>query len=305
MKKTMILALGGNMIKKAKETGTFEQQYENVTESCNQIIKIIKQGWDIVITTGNGPQVGNLLLQQELLKDEIPPMPLDVCGALSQGEIGYLIQQILRNKLKKNKINKNVVTVITQVLVDKNDPEFTNPTKPIGPFYKTKNNRYKMVYQTKKGWRRVVPSPDPKEIIEKEQIKDLIEDGDVAIACGGGGIPVIEKKGELFGVEGVIDKDLASERLAENLGIKTMMILTDVDNVYLNYEKPNQKKLEKVTLKELKKYQKENHFPKGSMGPKIEASIRLLEHGGEKVFITSPRLATKCLEGKAGTALIQ
>ncbi len=305
MKKTMILALGGNMIKKAKERGTFEQQYENVAESCDQIIEIIKQGWNVVITHGNGPQVGNLLLQQELLKDKIPSMPLDVCGALSQGEIGYLIQQIFRNKLKKGKIKKNVVTVITQVLVDKNDPEFTNPTKPIGTFYKTKNNRYKMVYQTGKGWRRVVPSPDPKKIVEKEQIKDLIEDGDVVIACGGGGIPVVERNGELFGVEGVIDKDLASERLAEDLGIKIMMILTDVDNVYLNYGEPNQKKLEKVALKEIKKYQKEGYFPKVSMGPKIEASVRLLEHGGEKVFITSPKLATKCLGGKAGTALIQ
>lgn len=305
MEKLMILALGGNMIKKAKEKGTFEEQYENVTESCNQIIEIIKQGWDVVITTGNEPQVGNLLLQQELLKNKIPPMPLDVCGALSQGEIGYLIQQILRNKLKKNKINKKVVTIITQVLVDEKDPEFRNPTKPIGPFYKEKNNRYKMVYQTGKGWRRVVPSPDPKEIIEKEQIKDLIEDGDVVIACGGGGIPVVKRNGELRGVEGVIDKDLASERLAENLGVKTMMILTDVDNVYLNYGKQNQKKLEKVSLKEIKEYQKEDQFQKGDMGPKIEASIRLLENGGERVFITSPKLATKCLQGKAGTALIR
>ncbi|NCO97026.1 MAG: carbamate kinase [Candidatus Aenigmarchaeota archaeon CG_4_10_14_0_8_um_filter_37_24] len=305
MQKTMILALGGNMIKKAKEKGTFEEQYENVTTSCDQIIEIIKQGWNIVITHGNGPQVGNLLLQQELLKDKIPPMPLDVCGALSQGEIGYLVQQILRNKLKKNKINKKVVTIITQVLVDEKDPEFKNPSKPIGPFYKIKNNRFPMVYQTGKGWRRVVPSPDPKEIIEKDQIKDLVENGDVVIACGGGGIPVVERRGQLKGIEGVIDKDLASEKLAEELGIKTMMILTDVDNVYLNYGEKNQKKLEKVTLKEIKEHQKRGHFQKGSMGPKIEASIRLLENGGEGVFITSPKLAIKCLQGKAGTALIR
>jgi len=299
--KTIILALGGNMIKKAKEKGTFEQQYKNVAESCNQVIKIIKQGWDVIITHGNGPQIGNLLLQQELLKDKIPPMPLDVCGALSQGEIGYLIQQILRNKLKKNKIKKDAVTIITQVLVDKNDPEFKNPSKPIGPFYKMKTNRFPMVYQIGKGWRRVVPSPDPKEIIEKEGIKDLIEDGSIVIACGGGGIPVIKKRGNLQGVEGVIDKDLASEKLAEDLGIKTMMILTDIDNVYINYRKKGQKKLRKEELKEIKQYFEQNHFPKGSMGPKIEASIRLLENGGEKVFITSPRLATKCIKGKAGT----
>jgi len=302
MQKTMILALGGNMIKKAREKGKFEQQYKNVDESCEQIIKIIKQGWNVVLTHGNGPQVGNLLLQQELLKDKIPPIPLDVCGALSQGEIGYLIQQILRNKLKKNKIKKKVVTVITQVLVDEKDPEFRSPSKPIGPFYKIKN-RSPMVYQSGKGWRRIVPSPNPMKIIEKEQIKDLIEDGDIVIACGGGGIPVVEKKGNLHGIEGVIDKDLASERLAEGLGIKVMMILTDVDNVYLNYRKSNQKKLKKVTLLEIKKYQKEGHFPKGSMRPKIESSIRFLENGGEKVYITSPKLATKCLKGKAGTAL--
>jgi len=304
MKKTMILALGGNMIKKAREKGTFEEQYKNVNESCEQIVKIIKQGWNVIITTGNGPQVGNLLLQQESSKDEIPPMPLDVCGALSQGEIGYLVQQILRNKLKRNKIDKKVVTVITQVLVDKNDPEFSNPSKPIGPFYDKRNNRFQMVHQTGKGWRRVVPSPNPKGIIEREQIKDLLEEGDIVITCVGGGIPVIESRGELRGVEGVIDKDLASERLAEELGVKTIKILTDVDHVYLNYGKRNQRKLDKVKLKELKEYQKEGHFPKGSMGPKIEASIRLLESGGERIFITSPGLATKCLKGKAGTTLI-
>ncbi len=303
MRKVMILALGGNMIKKAKEKGTFEEQYKNVNESCEQIVKIIKQGWDVIITTGNGPQVGNLLLQQEFSKDKIPPMPLDVCGALSQGEIGYLVQQILLNKLKKNKIRKKVVTIITQVLVDKNDPEFDNPSKPIGTFYEKKNNRFPMVHQTGKGWRRVVPSPDPKQIIEKEQIKDLVEEGDVVIACVGGGIPVIESGGELRGIEGVIDKDLASEKLAEDLGIKTMMILTDVDNVYLNYGKKNQKKLGQVKLKDIKEYQKQGYFPKGSMGPKIEASIRLLESEGEEVFITSPRLATECLKGKTGTAL--
>jgi len=291
------------MIKKSKEKGTFEQQYKNVDESCEQIVKIIKQRWNVVISHGNGPQVGNLLLQQELLKDKIPPMPLDVCGALSQGEIGYLIQQVLGNKLRKNKINKKVITVITQVLVDEKDPEFRNPSKPIGPFYKIKNNRFLMVYQSGKGWRRVVPSPGPKKIIEKEQIRDLIEDGDVVIACGGGGIPVIEKKGKLQGMEGVIDKDLASEILARDLGIKTMMILTDVDNVYLNYRKKNQKKLKEATLKEIKLLQEQGHFPKGSMGPKIEASIRFLENGGEKVFITSPKLATRCLKGKTGTAL--
>ena len=300
----MILALGGNMIKKAREKGTFEEQYKNVNESCEQIVKIIKQGWNVIITTGNGPQVGNLLLQQESSKDEIPPMPLDVCGALSQGEIGYLVQQILRNKLKRNKIDKKVVTVITQVLVDKNDPEFSNPSKPIGPFYDKRNDRFQMVHQTGKGWRRVVPSPNPKGIIEKEQIKYLLEEGDIVIACVGGGIPVVKSRGELRGVEGVIDKDLASERLAEELGVKTMMILTDVDHVYLNYGKRNQRKLDKVKLKELKEYQKEGHFPKGSMGPKIEASIRLLESGGERIFITSPGLATKCLRGKAGTTLI-
>ncbi|MBD3155923.1 MAG: carbamate kinase [Candidatus Aenigmarchaeota archaeon] len=304
MEKTMILALGGNMIKKAKEKGTFEEQYKNVNESCEQIVEIIKQGWNIIVTHGNGPQVGNLLLQQELLKNKIPPMPLDVCGALSQGEIGYLIQQILLNKLRKNGINKKVVTVITQVLIDRNDPEFSKPSKPIGPFYEEENKDFPMVYQSGKGWRRVVPSPDPEEIIEKGQIKDLIEEGDVVIACGGGGIPVIEENGNLRGVEGVIDKDLASEKLAEELGIRTMMILTDVDNVYLNYGKDGQEKLREINLKKIKGYQKQGHFPKGSMGPKIEASIRFLEKGGEKVLITSPELAVDSLQGKSGTILM-
>lgn len=289
------------MILKAGESGDYEEQKKNIEKSCKKIVKIIKKGWNVVITTGNGPQVGNILLQQEALKGKIPEMPLDVCGALSQGEIGYMVQQSLKNELEVNGIKRQVVSVITQVLVSETDAEFECPTKPIGPFYKSKDQKKQMVYQEGKGFRMVVPSPDPKGIVEFEVIKKLVEGGTIVIAAIGGGVPVRKKGLKLYGVEGVIDKDLASERLAEDLKMEYLMILTDVENVYLNFKKLNERKIGKISLKELKRYQKEGHFPKGSMGPKIEAAIRFLENGGKEVYITSPEKALECLEGKAGT----
>ena len=271
------------------------------------IVKIIKEGWDIVITHGNGPQVGAILLQNDLARDITPPMPLGICVAESEGLIGYMIQQCLSNALKTEKINKPVVTLITQVLVDINDPSFKNPSKPIGPFYDEEEVKEikEEGYQVKKyseGWRIVVPSPDPKSIVEGDIINKMLDDDVIIIASGGGGMPVIEKEGwGLDGLEAVIDKDLASERLAEAINAELLLILTDVDKVYINYGTSNQKALNKVTLNELKKYYNEGHFPPGEMGPKILAAIRFLEAGGKKSIISDVENGWEAFNGKTGT----
>ncbi len=308
MAKTIVVALGGNAILQKGEKGTFEEQYGNVRKTCKHIVKLIEQGYNVVITHGNGPQVGAILLQNEAGKDLVPPMPLDVCGAESQGFIGYMIQQNLDNLLKGK---KPVATVVTQVVVDINDPAFNEPSKPVGPFYDEKQAKkladekgWVVKEDAGRGWRRVVPSPDPKRIVEASSINALIKAGIVVIASGGGGIPVVEKPdGSLSGVEAVIDKDLAGERLAKEVKADILMILTSVDQVYLNYGKPEQKGISKMTIGEAKKYYEEGHFAKGSMGPKIKAAIRFIENGGKKAIITSPELATDALAGKAGTII--
>jgi len=310
MRKTIVIALGGNAIKKAYEEGTAEQQFRNVRVTCKHILKIIKRGYRVVITHGNGPQVGNLLIQQEEASKLVPPQPLDVLGAMTQGQIGYMLQQTLTNYLKREGLNIPVVTVITQVLVNKDDPDFNNPSKPIGPFYTRKEAEklieekgyfIKKVKPGRKAYRRVVPSPDPTEIIERDIIKMLVEAGIVVIASGGGGIPVINEKGQLRGVEAVIDKDLAGERLAEIVNADVFLILTNIEKVKLNFGKPNEEDLDRLTVAEAEKYLKEGHFLPGSMEPKVRACIRFLKAGGEKAIITSLDKAVEALEGKTGT----
>ncbi len=290
-----VVALGGNAILKSNEKGTFQQQIKNVNKTVKQL-KILLKKYQIVLTHGNGPQVGNLLLQQERSKEKIPPMPLDVCDAMTQGQIGYFLQMSLINQLKKP-----VTTLVTQILVDKKDPAFKRPTKPIGPYYSKKI--FKDMIKEHEGWRRIVPSPKPKKIIELEEIKDLVKKGIIVVACGGGGIPVILEKGRLTGVEAVIDKDYASERLATQLKAETLFILTDIDYVYLNYGKINQKPLKKIRLNQAVKYLKQGHFKEGSMKPKIEASIEFLRHGGKKVIITDLSSLEKALKNKIGTII--
>lgn len=313
MVKTIVIALGGNAIKKAEERGTAEEQFRNVRETCKQILGMIKRGYKVVITHGNGPQAGNLLIQQEA-SEVVPPQPLDVVGAMTQGQIGYMLQQTLINYLKKSGLNTPVVTVLTQVLVDKNDPDFKDPSKPVGPFYAEKEAKRlaeKKGYVIKKVrpvgekvYRRVVPSPDPIAIIEKNAIKRLVDAGVIVIASGGGGIPVvINEDGSLEGVEAVIDKDLAGEKLAEVVNADIFLILTDVEKVKLNYGKTNEKNLDRMTLAEVKRYLKEGHFLSGSMKPKIMACIRFLESSEEKAIITSLDKATEALEGKTGTLI--
>jgi len=317
--KVLVVALGGNAIKQAEESGTAEEQFRNIGATCRHILEMIREGYTVIITHGNGPQVGNLMLQQEEGGEVVPPQPLDILGAMTQGQIGYMIQQTLMNYLGEagGKLSKTpVVTVVTQVLVDKNDPEFIgeNATKPVGPFYSERQAvalRKERGYLVKKvkptgdrPWRRVVPSPDPITIIEKDAIRHLVKAGAVVVASGGGGIPVIsEDRQKLIGVEAVIDKDLAGERLAEAAEASVLLILTDVDKVALNYGKPNQRALDRMSLAESKRYLEEGHFLPGSMGPKVKACIRFLEAGGEKAIITSLNLAGQALRGEAGTLI--
>ena len=312
-KKTVVVALGGNAILQRGQKGTFEEQLANVYHTAQQLADMVLSGkWRVVITHGNGPQVGNLLLQQEAAKQVVPPMPMDVCGAESQGLIGYMIQQSLKNILEgKGRGDIPIATVVTQVLVDKDDPAFQNPTKPVGPFYTEEEAKrlrvekgWHVVEDAGRGWRRVVPSPDPKAIVEREAIRILVENRAIVIASGGGGIPVIQEDGALKGVEAVIDKDLAGERLAEDVQADVLLILTDVDRVRLNYGRPDERPIDRMTVEEAKRYLAEGHFAKGSMEPKVKAAIRFVEAGGERAVIASLDQAVAALAGEAGTQVV-
>jgi len=309
MKKRAVIALGGNALIANGQKGTIYEQFSNTRKSTQSIVQMIKKGWDVVITHGNGPQVGAILLQNKVAKDITPAMPLGICVAESEGLIGYMIQQSLSNALKREQMDKPVIALVTQVIVDKNDPSLSHPTKPIGPYYtedeanQMKKDGYQMIQQSK-GWRMVVPSPDPKRIVEGNIIRKMLDDGIIVIASGGGGMPVVEKDGwGLDGLEAVVDKDLAAERLAEAINAELLLILTDVEQVYLHYDTPKQKALDTISLSELKKYYKDDLFPPGSMGPKILASIRFLEYGGKKVVISSIEKGWNAIQGKTGTII--
>lgn len=311
MKKKVVIALGGNALIQKNQEGTIYEQFANTRAVMKHIVKIIKDGWSVVITHGNGPQVGAILLQNDIARDITPPMPLGICVAESEGFIGYMMQQCLSNALKKEGISRSVVTLITQVLVDIDDFSLTNLTKPIGPYYgeneieDIKKEGYK-IKKYKDGWRIVVPSPDPKSIVEGEIIKKMLDDDILVIASGGGGMPVIEKEGwGLDGLEAVIDKDLASERLAEQINAEILIILTNVEYVYLRYGQHKERRLYNVNLTDIKKYYSEGHFPEGNMGPKILAAIRFLERGGKKVVISHVDKGYEAFKGKTGTHIIK
>lgn len=312
MTKIAVVALGGNALLRGSEIGTIQQQEKNTYDTCINLINLLKKGFEIVITHGNGPQVGNIMLRNEAGYNtyKIPKMPLDICVADSQGGIGYMIERQMKNILSKNKIRKNIVTVVTQVLVNKNDPAFQNPSKPVGPFYLKEeadllaksNNLIFKEDARKRGWRRVVPSPDPIDIINKKIIKQLVQKGNIVIACGGGGVPVFfDEEKNLQGTEAVIDKDLASSLLASEINAEDLIILTDVPKVYLNFHKPNQKELDLVTLSDAKKYYDAGEFGSGSMGPKVLAAIRFLTNGGKEAVITE---ATQLGDPNCGTKII-
>ena len=311
MKKRAVIALGGNALIKKGQKGTIYEQFANTRESCRSIVQMVKDGWDVVITHGNGPQVGALVLQNQAAKDITPEMPLGICVAESEGLIGYMVQQCLSNALKREHIDKSVIALITQVIINQDDPSLTNPTKPIGPYYledeafKMLKNGYHMT-RLPRGWRIVVPSPDPVRIVEGELIRIMLDGGIIVIASGRGGMPVIEKKGwGLDGLEAVVDKDLAAERLAEAIDAQVLLILTDVEKVYLYYNTSKQQSIDRVTYNDLKEYYLAGEFPPGSMGPKILAALRFLEFGGDRVVISNIEQGFEALQGKTGTLIVR
>lgn len=309
--KIAVVAIGGNAVLRKGEKGTAQEQLANLERSIEYLIALINHGWELVVTHGNGPQVGNVLLQNELAKESVPAMPLDVCGAYTEGGLGYMIQQTLGNALRKYRINKTVVTLITQTEVDLEDPAFKNPTKPIGPFYFPKeaaalaqSQGWQMVEDAGRGYRRVVASPIPRRILEEKAIRALVEHGFVVVAAGGGGIPVIRRpNGTYEGVEAVIDKDYASSILAQNIDADLFVILTGEERVYLNYNRPDQVMLDHLGLAEARNYLGMKQFPPGSMGPKINAAISFVERTARKVLITSPERLGEAMEGRTGTLI--
>ncbi|WP_454054885.1 carbamate kinase [Clostridium sp. Marseille-Q7071] len=310
--KRIVVALGGNALQAEGKEATAESQLEVVKETAVHLADLIEEGYEIVIAHGNGPQVGRIVIQNEYASEVTPAMPFDVCGAMSQGMIGYHIQQSLREELMKKEIKKPVVSLITQVVVDKDDPAFKNPTKPIGPFYEKdkaerlqKEKDYVMVEDSGRGYRRVVASPKPKKIVEIESIKTLIDNGTVVITVGGGGVPVVELEDKrLKGVAAVIDKDFASEKLAEDIDADELIILTAVDKVAINYGKPNQVNLDKLTVEDAKRYIEEGYFANGSMLPKVEAALKFAESKkGKKAIIASLDKAKLALRGESGTII--
>jgi len=309
--KTMLIAVGGNSLIRAGEKGTMAEQFANVRATAAAIVALLRDGFRLVVTHGNGPQVGAALLRSERAADQLPGQPLDVCDACTQGEIGYLLQQSLENELARKGLHVPVVAVLTQVVVSEDDPALQRPTKPIGPFYSREQAEqrrcqlgWEMVEVPVRGFRRVVPSPEPIEIVELEAIRDLVRDGALVIAAGGGGIPVVRHEETLHGIEAVIDKDRASALLALQLGADVLAILTDEEFVYLDYKRPTQRPLTQVTAAELEAYYLAGHFPPGNMGPKVESVLRFLRGGGSAAVITSYERLREAVAGEAGTLVV-
>jgi carbamate kinase len=306
-----VLAIGGNSLIKDKAKIGLWYQYEAVKETAVYLSDLIEAGMNMVITHGNGPQVGFIYRRGELAVHELPLIPLDICGADTQGAIGYMIEKALLNRFRERGIRKQILAVVTQTVVDRDDPSFARPSKPIGSFMteeealaKQKEKGWNVLEDAGRGFRRVVPSPIPKKILEVEALRLLVQQGYVVIAAGGGGIPVTQNaEGDLEGVEAVIDKDLGSSLLARNLGADTFIISTAVDEVYLNFGREDQEALRQVTLSEIKQYLQEGHFKPGSMKPKVEAIIQFLEGGGKKAIVTSPENLLKAVRGEAGTTI--
>ena len=313
MKKTAVIAFGGNALIKAGQKGTQAEQLENAKKAAEMMFHVIKSGYKLLVVHGNGPQVGNILIQQERAISEIPPYTLDICGAMTEGSMGYMIERTLINRLIAAKEDPKVATIITEVVVDNKDPAFKNPTKPVGPFYPEfraeelmRTKKWHMKEDAGRGWRKVVPSPKPLEVVQIDAIKILLEKGFTVIAGGGGGIPVKRDfSGYLLGVEAVIDKDYTSSLLARELKADLFIILTGVDVVYKDFGKPTQKPLKKITVEEAEKMLEEGQFPAGSMKPKIEAALEYIKHGGKEVLITSAEAIEKADDiSNVGTRIV-
>ncbi|MEX2090015.1 MAG: carbamate kinase [Bacteroidota bacterium] len=311
MLRSALIAIGGNSLIRAGQRGTALEQLTNARETACRIAQLVTDGWRIIITHGNGPQVGAALLRSERASQEVYPQPLDVCVATTQSEIGYLLQRGMLNALRSARICTPVMTILTQVQVSGSDQAFRNPTKPIGPFYsksvaeeRQRSFGWTMVEDAERGYRRVVASPEPVAVLEQEMIRQIMELGIIVIALGGGGIPiVIEEDQTVKGIEAVIDKDRASALLASGLGIDCLIISTDVEQVYLDYKRPKQRGLKRATAGQMQRYLEQGHFPPGSMGPKIESAIRFLQRGGKEVIITSCDHLLDAVQGKAGTQI--
>ena len=309
--RTMLIAVGGNSLIRAGEKGTVVEQLANARRTAAAIIGLIREGYHLVVTHGNGPQVGAQLLRSERAADQVPGQSLDVCGAASQGEIGYLLSQSLQDELAAAGMHVPVVSLVTQSIVSAKDPAMQHPTKPIGPFYTRSQAEerkrllgWEIVEDAARGYRRVVPSPVPIEIVELEVIRSLTNQGVLVVGCGGGGIPVIREDGSLHGVEAVIDKDRASALLASQLGVDIFGISTDTDYVYLDYKKPSQRPLLQVTPAELEEHYHAGHFPPGNMGPKVESVLHFLRAGGREAVITSYEHLCEAVAGRAGTRVV-
>lgn len=310
--KTAVIAIGGNSLIRTGERGTIEDQLRNAHATARAIVRLVERGWRIVITHGNGPQVGAALLRSERAAAEVYTHPLDVCVATTQCEIGYLIQRAMEFELRQIGLFTPIMTVLTQVRVDENDPAFQNPTKPIGPFYSRKDAEekqrtfgWKMIEDPARGFRRVVPSPEPVEVFEQDIIRQILGLGMIVIAVGGGGIPVIEKEHyKVEGMEAVIDKDRASALLAAGLGVDLFIISTEADQVYLDFNKPTQRGIQRANSAEMNAYLKQGHFPPGSMGPKVEAAIYFLDKGGKEVIITSYEYLLEAIDRTKGTHIV-
>jgi carbamate kinase len=310
---SVLIALGGNAILPPRGTGTFDEQVAVTRLTMQPVAQLVREGVRVVLSHGNGPIVGNILIRNEAAREQIPPMPIDVCGADSQGGIGYMMQQALDNELRRLRLERTVVTCVTQVVVDERDAAFRRPTKPIGPLYSQERARtlarekgWTVTEDAGRGWGRVVPSPRPLEVVEIAAVRKLVADGVIVIAAGGGGIPVSRQwDGTLHGVEAVIDKDLASSLLARLLGCEMLCIVTGVDRVALDFGKPGQRDLECATADELSRYAADGQFPPGSMGPKIQAAIEFVRGGGREAVITSPSKLREALAGTGGTRIVR
>lgn len=311
----VLVALGGNAILRHREKGTADEQFGHVRETCTHLVEIMSEGHTIAITHGNGPQVGDILLSGDIAKDTLPPMPLDVAGAESQGMIGYMFQRglyaAMRAAAPAHNLVRPVATIVSQVLVDANDPAFGNPTKFIGPYYTAMQaaqlrdeKGWVIVADSHKGYRRVVPSPEPIDIIERDAITALFSDGVIVIACGGGGVPVVaDQDGGIVGVEAVIDKDHTAALLAKVLEADVLLILTDVERVSIDYGKPRERALDDLTVGDAETLLDQGQFPAGSMGPKVESAVRFIRAGGKRAIITSLEKATMAIDGGAGTTI--
>ncbi len=312
MRKVSVVAIGGNSLIKDEQHQSVQYQYRAAKETCYHIAEMIEAGWDVVVTHGNGPQVGFALLRSELASHVLPPVPLDSCGADTQGAIGYALQQNLQNIFRERKISKMATTVVTQCVVDREDPAFKHPTKPIGPFYSEEKARHyqekegwSIVEDAGRGWRRVVASPIPKEVVEWEAIKALVDADFVVIAVGGGGIPVIRNaNGDLEGAAAVIDKDFGSSLLARQINADLFLISTAVEKACISYRRPDQRPLDRISVAEAKRYIEGGHFAAGSMLPKIKACIAFLESGGKEAIITNPENIARALAGETGTHIL-